>query len=279
MDKNNIHLLGPGNLYLDGVDAGYVSNAKLTLTNEQVAAMTAAHGKVPLDIFNIGTEAKFAVLLDEISMTQYAKTIQGAKRNVDGGDENISVGSFAGERQVSMLLTFIPLDSSIAAALSLSIWRVVPTGNRDIDFGIDKQQSLAVEFEALIDESKANGYKLLVFGNIAVVADNVAPTAVFSPLDLATGVALDVAPTVTFNKAMDPATLNRDNISIWPADDAAAVAPIAAVVSYNAAATVATITPASNLITGTAYNIVVTSACKSASGVRYAGEKTVFTTV
>ncbi len=277
-DRTKIHILGPGRLQLDGVDAGYVSNAKLTLTNEQVAAMTAAYGKTPLDIFNIGTESKFAVLLDEINMTQYAKTIQGAQRNVSGSDENISVGKFAGTRLTSMLLTFIPIDSSISAALSLTIWRVIPTGNRDVDFGIDKQQSLAVEFEGLIDESKADGYKLLAFGNISVVTDAVAPTAVFSPADDDTGVLITVAPTITFNKAMDPATLNGANIMMFTALDSEAQTPVTGTVSYNAAGTVATFTPTSSLSGTTAYNLIVTSGAKSASGIAYAGKKISFTT-
>ena len=277
-DRTKIHPLGPGTLTLDGVDVGYVSQVKAAFSFKEIAAMTAAYGDTPLDIFHISTHIKFTVLFDEISMTQYAKAIQAAQRNVSSSLENVSAGRFAGVRQTAMAMVFTPTDASIASLYAFKAWRVIPTNNRDFDFGIDKQQSLNVEFTCLIDESKTDGYKLCIFGDTTVVADAVAPTATFSPADDATGVIVAVAPTVTFNKAMDPSTLNGNNIVLVPAADAGVQVPVAGTVTYNAAGTIATITPTSSLSAATAYNIIVTSGCKSASGIAFAGTKQSFTT-
>ncbi len=278
-DHTKVHLLGPGTFSIDGVDVGYISQAKLSITTEEVDALTDSYGTTPIDKFHIGQKVKFAVMFNEISMTQYAKAIQGGTRNVSGSDENVSGGKFAGVKETSKVILFVPRDPAVATAFSFKAWRAVPTGNRDVDFGIKQQQDLAVEFDCMVDESKADGMKIYVFGNVGVVTDSVAATATYSPADDATGVAVAVAPTITFNKAMDPASVNGDTIMMFAALDVGAQAKVAGTVTLDAAGLVATFTPTSVLSGTTAYNIIATSGLKSASGIAFAGAKTSFTTV
>ncbi len=276
-DPSQVHVLGPGQITLDGLDMGFVSKVELDLTAEQLALLVAAYGKAPVGFIRLGEEAKITCAFQQVNTTNYAKVIQGATRNTSGSASNISSGAYGGTRMTPMLFTYVPLDSTLSA-FSLTAWKVTPGPNTKIMLN-EQQQDLAVEFLPAIDHSKADGFKMWAFGDITVVPDAVAATATYSPADDATGVAVAVAPTITFNKAMDPATLIGANIQMFAALDVGAQTPIAGVVSVNAAGTVATFTPNSSLSGSTAYNIIVSSGCKSASGVAFAGAKTSFTTV
>ncbi len=274
-DDSQLHVLGPGQITLDGLDMGFVSKVAIDLTAEQVQLVTSAYGKAPLGVIRLGEEGKITCTFDQVNTVNYAKAISGATRNVSGSDSNVSVGSFGGTRLTPMLFVYVPRDPTLSA-FSLTAWKVVPGPGSKIMLD-ETQQNLPVEFIPLIDTSKANGMKLLAFGDITVVTDAVAPTAVLVPADDATVAAAAIVITATFNKAMDPATLNTDNIYV--VDNAEGIqAPVAASISVNAALTVATLTPNSTLTVGHTFSLVVGTGCKSASGIRFGGAVENFTT-
>lgn len=273
-DNTAIHLLGPGTLTLDGTDVGYVSEASLALTFTEVEALVAAYGDTPVDTFRIAEKAQFKVIFNEIGFQNYQKAIQGATRNTSGSNEDISLGAYAGVRQTSMELVWTPIASEISTTHALKIWRVVPTGDRTIDFGIESPQGLEATFKAQIDASKTDGEKLLRFGNVSVSADTSAPT--ISSVNLDTGVA--TAKTVTFNEALNPSTVNSNTVVVMLATDSGTQTPVAGTVSLNAAGTVVTYTPSSSLSSATAYNIILTPGIKNASNIAFGGEKRSFTT-
>lgn len=106
--------------------------------------------------------------------------------------------------------------------------------------------------------------------------DTAPPTATFNPASAATGVAVSVAPTVTFNEAIRKSLATTGNFVLM---NAVTGAVIATTVAVNAAGTIVTITPGSNLAGATAHILSVSRNVKDLAGNAYAGGTTRFTTV
>ena len=106
--------------------------------------------------------------------------------------------------------------------------------------------------------------------------DTTPPTATFSPLNAATGVAVSVAPTVTFNEAIQKSLATTGNFVLMNATTGAI---ITTTVTVNAAGTIVTITPGSDLAGTTAHILSVSRNVKDLAGNAYAGGTTRFTTV
>lgn len=276
-----IQLLGPGLLTLGGVDCGYISGPKLNLDADQVESLTAAWGKTPLDIFQIGTRAELVVVFDEIGMANYAAAMAGATRSTSGSDEVLTFGSYAGVRMTPVELVYTPRASAIATLFGLKAWRVVPVGQRMIDMGIEKTQGMEVTFRFLIDESKTNGENLFRWGVTSVSADTTAPTiSSASPSSTAhdTGVSATAAKTITFNEQLNGQTVNVGTVMMVVASEAATVAAVPCTVSLDSTGLIVSITPVSALAATTKYEIIVTPGLKNASNIAYAGIKYDFTT-
>ena len=106
--------------------------------------------------------------------------------------------------------------------------------------------------------------------------DTAPPTATFNPASAATGVAVSVAPTVTFNEAIQKSLATTGNFVLMNATTGAI---ITTTVTVNAAGTIVTITPGSNLAGATAHILSVSRNVKDLAGNAYAGGTTRFTTV
>jgi hypothetical protein len=90
------------------------------------------------------------------------------------------------------------------------------------------------------------------------------PTVISTaPLNLATGVPVNQALSATFSLAMNPATIGAATFTVTGPGSSA----VAGVVTYVAAGSVATFTPAANLTLGTAYTATVTTGALDLAGV------------
>ncbi|WP_425432403.1 Ig-like domain-containing protein [Granulicella pectinivorans] len=89
------------------------------------------------------------------------------------------------------------------------------------------------------------------------------PPAVIStvPLNAATGVPLNQAISATFSEAVDPSTVTAATFTL-----SAGGVPVAGVVTYVAAGSVATFTPAAPLVATTLYTATITTGVKDLSG-------------
>jgi len=98
-----------------------------------------------------------------------------------------------------------------------------------------------------------------------VAAPDVTPPTITgtSPSNGAMGVALGVAPTVTFSEPMNPSTINASTIALRVTSNGVA---IPGSVSYNASTHVATFTPASQLGFSTSYTLSVTTGVQDVAG-------------
>ena len=105
--------------------------------------------------------------------------------------------------------------------------------------------------------------------------DTAPPTATFNPASAATGVAVSVAPTVTFNEAIQKSLATTGNFVLM---NAVTGAVIATTVAVNAAGTIVTITPGGNLAGATAHILSVSNNVKDLAGNAYAGGTARFTT-
>ncbi|MEP6507773.1 MAG: Ig-like domain-containing protein [Gemmatimonadales bacterium] len=110
------------------------------------------------------------------------------------------------------------------------------------------------------------------------VADTTAPTIISrNPANGATGVALNVAPTVTFSEAMDATTINGTNIKLT---ETATTTAVAGTVSYSSGTNTAMFTPTAPLRNNISYTLTVTTGVKDVAGNALAAQSTAtFTTL
>jgi hypothetical protein len=100
--------------------------------------------------------------------------------------------------------------------------------------------------------------------NLRMVDLNPPQITAFSPVTNSTGITTRIAPTITFNEALDPTTVTGASIQLLLESDSSV---IPATVSINGAATVATLTPATlPLLPGTAYRVAVGTGLKDVAG-------------
>lgn len=94
-------------------------------------------------------------------------------------------------------------------------------------------------------------------------ADKTVPTVVSSPLDSATGVAVDSNITFTYSVALDSNTVNSGNVLLMAADGTV----VSSTVNVDATSKIVTIDPDSNLSTATSYIAVATTGVKTVAGI------------
>ena len=90
----------------------------------------------------------------------------------------------------------------------------------------------------------------------------------------ATGVAVTVAPTATFSRAMDATTINGTTVTLSGPSGA-----VAATVAYDSGTRIVTITPSAALAAGTAYTVQLSSGINSQDGVALSTVTWSFTTL
>jgi hypothetical protein len=102
------------------------------------------------------------------------------------------------------------------------------------------------------------------------------PTVISTvPVNLATGVPINRALSATFSVAMSPATMSATTFTVTGPDSAA----VTGVVTYVAAGSVATFTPAANLASSTVYTATITTGAENLQGTALAANYTwTFTT-
>ena len=107
--------------------------------------------------------------------------------------------------------------------------------------------------------------------------DVTAPSVVsVTPLESATGVAVNTTVTATFSEPMDPATITTTTFTLRPTSSGT---NLAGTVTYNAGTNTATFTPSAPLASGTQYTATVTTGARDVSGLAMTAAKTwTFTT-
>src|SRR6266542_3227026 len=109
-----------------------------------------------------------------------------------------------------------------------------------------------------------SGNAAVPFTSTFTTRDEIAPSVIAtSPANGATGVSTTAAINITFNEAMDAATINATNITMRVTSSGTAVPGI---VTYNTTTHVATFTPSSPLIQNVGYTVTVSGNVKDLAG-------------
>jgi Ice-binding-like/Bacterial Ig-like domain len=82
-----------------------------------------------------------------------------------------------------------------------------------------------------------------------------------TPLDLATSVSINAKPTATFSRAMDPATLNMQTVTMKQG-----LTPVSGMVTLDGVTNTATFTPDAPLALGLLYTVTITTGAKDLGG-------------
>lgn len=279
---NQIQVLGPVTATIDAVDLGHVLGASLKIPSSTVSGMTGRYGGASVKEFHDPQNPMLEIELAQVDLATYYKAIQAAGYATSAGNEVLTGGRSAGSSLTPVEIILTPISSDVSASRILKCWKCIPMGEPELIYKLE-QQALKVTFKLIVDESKTEGEKFFKFGTVSVSADTSAPTvSSATPADGATGVATSVAPAITFDAALDESTVTGENgkanAFLVISGDTGTPAPIAATVTYNSATFIVTITPTSALSSSTAYDIMLTSGIKDASGNRFAGAKYGFTT-
>lgn len=278
-DTTQIYPLGPATVTLGSGSIGFCKTPKLSLSFKQTMATVAEYGDTPVAAFEHAVAAKLTAVIPQVDKATYQKVL-GLTSYLTGSPDALGIGKVAGSPITGLQLNIDPIQTGVATLGALVLWSVVPTtdGN-DIEWS-EKTQELKVSFQALAVHSKPDGQKLGIFGNASATADATAPTlSSTSPVDDSTGQSVSAALTATFSEAMDPNFANSDNVQLFTTPVASGVsAKVAGAVTINAAGTIITFTPTSNLSATTQYGFVLGSGLRDISGNRFAGKMVNFTT-
>ena len=129
-------------------------------------------------------------------------------------------------------------------------------------FALPNASNITVTVTAGLKDLSGNA--AVPFTSTFTTRDEIAPSVIAtSPANGATGVSTTAAITITFNEAMDAATINATNITMRVTSSGTAVPGI---VTYNTTTHVATFTPSSPLIQNVGYTVTVSGNVKDLAG-------------
>jgi hypothetical protein len=254
---------------ISGIDVTSLNDGTLTLS----VTLTDAVG-------NVGSAATATVTKDVA-----APTLSNWSLDMDTGhlvlnfDENVDVSTL-----VPTGITIQDDRTKRYAQYTLTGGTTESTNGTAIDIALTPTDLNAIKAEPLLAKSSHTTYLTIssavimdIAGNsVSAIADGdamrasdyngdiTAPTVLATTPDYnsaQTGVAVNVSPTITFNKAINPSTVTASTvyISTSPTDNTGIVD---AIVIPNSDNTVFTIHPTSNLAPGTAYYLHVTTTVK-----------------
>ena len=198
------------------------------------------------------------------------------------GGPPLATATFTGETDVGWQEVIFTNPVAIAANTIYIASYFAPQGNYAVDTTLDPGNLVAgvnnpplhavansVSPNGVFLQSSASGFPSQSGANganywvdVVVIPDTAPPTvSARSPVPGATDVSIGTTVTVTFDKAMDTATINTGTITLSPA--------VSATVSYDAASRTATLTPNSVLANATVYTVTVVG---GATGVKDASD-------
>jgi len=214
----------------------WTTAANIDATAPTVSGTVNADGAVGVAI-NTKVGASFSEAMDPLTITNVNFTLK----------ETISGNVVAGTVDYSSVnATFIPLSNLTGNTQYTATIKGGIAGVKDL-----ASNPLAVD-------------KVWSFTTGAATDIAAATVTVVSPLDLATGVAVNSAVTATFSEAMDHMTITTATFTLTAT--ATPLVPITGTLTYDPQAKIATFTPSSNLASGTAYTATVTIGAKDMAG-------------
>lgn len=271
MGVENIKL-GVCLVQFNGVDLGSTKGGtELTYKGTWHYVTVDQAGQTKVKKILIGEEASVKTNLAEDTFDNIVAACGGAAQKItDGTKHKVIFGRSPGFEAVSSVLVLHPVAAGASKEEDVTIYKASGTGELSRAFQLENERIIPVTFEALADLTRTDGDYLMCIGDSSAALDLTAPTvASTTPAADASGVAKDISTTIqiNFNKAMDPSTINGNNLLVY-ADVAGT--PVAGAWSYVSAQNRAVFTPSAQWGATTVYRYIVTTGVKSVNGVAMA---------
>ena len=285
LDGTKVIPLGPVSINFNGADLGHTDETGATakIKTTWVESRAGKYGKgATLDLFKNGQEIEIEGVLQQSDMVLLNKFLPGANIVTNSnGDSKLTFGETAGKKNPSGTLILTPFVPGNAPGFSLTIVKAGSKGDWEIIYSGDKITGYKFVFRGLIDEiSGSEGSFLFTFGDSCITADPTIPSVTaFDPADGASGVLTTYHPVATFNRELDPLTVNNDSVHLIEDPLGTAVdIPGTVVLANNLAATTVTFIPTSPLTASTQYMWIFEGSIKGTNHVSLAFSEADFQT-
>jgi hypothetical protein len=165
--------IGTFDVYVNNVLQGYTKGGQDVMFNHEYVDMTVdQYGSTPLDKILSGQDLRVTIRYAEITRTTLAAALPDAQFNQgSGGDSKIGFGREAGFslRSVAKELRLHPRNkASNDLSEDIYIWLAAPINNIELPYRVDEQRVLEVEYQAFVDESQPDNYKLGRVGDATI---------------------------------------------------------------------------------------------------------------
>jgi hypothetical protein len=167
-DVANIKI-GACSIMFGAVDLGHTKGGVTVNYSPEYSEITAdQYGKTIIDRTLIGEKLTVKVPLAETQVANLAKVIPLG--TLAGTNKRLTLGKDAGARLASAAAVLV-LHPLVNAANNrdddVVIYKAVVSGEVELNYNVEDERVMEVEFEALIDTSKSNGSYLGIIGDSA----------------------------------------------------------------------------------------------------------------
>lgn len=163
-DITNVKL-GVCNVSFDGVDLGHTKGGVVVTYEAKTHEKTVdLYGESPVDIDVIGESLKAVVPLAELTVANLGVAMPAGTPDTSkltlGGEAGKSLGSVAHQ------LVLHPIANATSdLSGDVILYKAVATGKVELNYKVDEETIIEVEFTALIDETREDGDQLGMFGD------------------------------------------------------------------------------------------------------------------
>lgn len=168
-DVANIKI-GACKVTFGGVDLGHTKGGVTVNYSPEYADITAdQYGNSVIDKALVGEKMTVKVPLAETQVANLANVLPMGSL-AGAGNKRLTLGSDAGARLASeaAVLVLHPLVNEASNRDDdVVIYKAVVTGEVELNYSVEDERVVEVEFEALIDTSKSNGSYLGIIGDSA----------------------------------------------------------------------------------------------------------------
>jgi hypothetical protein len=159
--------MGVCSVTLGGVDLGHtMGGVEVSYQPQYKDVVVDLYGNTPVDSKLIGEKLTVKVPLAEFTVANLNKSIVNSTL-AGAGNTRITLGSKSGKSSVAVAAVLVvhPIAAGVSRAYDIALYKAVPTSQINLVHAFDKEKVIQVEFEAYIDETKADGSYLGLMGD------------------------------------------------------------------------------------------------------------------
>ena len=167
-DATNVQM-GVCTVSIDGVDIGHTKGGVEVVYEPEYADVTVdLYGNTPVDKKLIGEHLKVKIPFAEFTVANLKKAIANATL-AGAGNARATLGKKSGQSisDVAEQIVIHPIAAGSSRAYDVVLYKAAPISEVVLAHQVDEQKTIMVEFEALIDEGKADGNYLGLLGDSA----------------------------------------------------------------------------------------------------------------